>query len=260
MVLLQQIARRYTTRGLREALASVRAECQLQRRHRTGVRAARRYEATNGLQIQLGSGSHRKEGWVNVDLFTNADVQLDLREDLPFTDGSATLVYAEHLLEHFVYPNEVQHLLREIARVLQPGGILKLVVPDAGRALRAYVTSEEAFFAARGVRSYLASEPATPMHIVNYIFRQDGQHKYAYDDKTLSQVLWREGFVDVRRRLFDPALDSARRLEVNSLYMEATKPPAILTRVDAARSILPTGAACVHPTNRRSPDCAEPLS
>jgi predicted SAM-dependent methyltransferase len=189
MDILKQIARRHSTRGLREALANVRAENQIQRRHRTGVVAARQYENAKGLQIQLGSGRQRKEGRVNVDLSSAADLQLDLREDLPFPDGSSTLIYAEHVLEHFVYPNEVQHLLREIARVLQPEGMFKLVVPDAGRALKAYGAGDESFFAARAMRSYLALEKATPMHIVNYIFRQDGQHKYAYDFLTRSNSI-----------------------------------------------------------------------
>ena len=109
--------------------------------------------------------------------FADADVHLDLREDLPFPDGSASLVYSEHVLEHFTYPQEVQHIVREVGRILAPGGVFKLVVPDVGRALQAYGTGDTGFFAARGLRSYLARERPTPMHIVNYICRQDGQHK-----------------------------------------------------------------------------------
>jgi len=224
MSVVRSIARRYVSRGLRDALRSVAAEAAIHRRHRQGQRAARRFRGARDLRIQLGSGGQRKEGWVNVDLVADADVQLDLREPLPFDQGAASLVYAEHVLEHFVYPGEVQTLLREVFRILTPGGIFKLVVPDAGRALTAYGQSEAEFFAARRVRSYLASERPTPMHVVNYIFRQDGQHKYAYDEETLAQVLTAAGFADARRRLFDPSIDSARRHEANSLYMEAVKP------------------------------------
>ncbi|MEO8078027.1 MAG: methyltransferase domain-containing protein [Acidobacteriota bacterium] len=226
MTPLATIARRLTSRGVRSALRLVAVEAAISRRHRRGVRAARRYQGARGLQIQLGSGGQRKEGWVNVDLFADADVQLDLREPLPFADGSATLVYAEHVLEHFTYPTEARALLSEIWRVLAPGGMIKLVVPDAGRALVAYGASDAEFFAARGVRSYLASESPTPMHIVNYIFRQDGQHKYAYDAETLAQALALGGFTNARQRPFEPAIDSERRRGVNSLYIEGTKPAA----------------------------------
>jgi hypothetical protein len=66
------------------------------------------------------------------------------------------------------------------------------------------------------------------MHHVNDIFRQmtDGvaQHKYAYDAETLAQVLEAVGFVEARRREFDPTLDSERRHSVRNLYMQATTP------------------------------------
>ncbi len=224
MDVLKRLARRYVSRGLRQALRNIAIEAAISRRHQAGRRKARRYEAARGLQIQLGSGGQPKEGWVNVDLFADADAQLDLREDIPFADGSASLVYAEHVLEHFIYPQEVQHIVREIRRILAPGGMFKLVVPDAGRAMQAYGLGEQAFFTARRVRSYLATERPTPMHVVNYICRQDGQHKYAYDEETLAQVLESGGFVEARRRPFDPTLDSERRHAANSLYMEATKP------------------------------------
>jgi predicted SAM-dependent methyltransferase len=224
MEMIRTVARRYTSRGLRQALRRIAFEATIHSRHRQGLRAARKFENARDLQIQLGSGGQPKPGWVNVDLFADADVNLDLREPLPFPDGCARLVYAEHVLEHFFYPNEVHGILREINRILAPGGMIKLVVPDAGRALVAYGQGEDGFFRARRVRSYLAQERPTPMHIVNYIFRQDGQHKYAYDADTLAQALELTGFVDARPRPFDPAIDSEHRRGVNSLYMQARKP------------------------------------
>jgi hypothetical protein len=44
----------------------------------------------------LGSGFHPKIDWVNVDLIDEADLQLDLRERLPFDDGSVSDIYSEH--------------------------------------------------------------------------------------------------------------------------------------------------------------------
>ena len=63
------------------------------------------------------------------------------------------------------------------------------------------------------------------MHHVNYTFRADGQHKYAYDAETLGQVLRDTGFTDVARREFDQELDSAKR-RGHSLYMQGRKPSA----------------------------------
>jgi hypothetical protein len=63
------------------------------------------------------------------------------------------------------------------------------------------------------------------MHHVNYTFRADGQHKYAYDAETLGQVLRDAGFTNVAQREFDPELDSARR-RGHSLYMKGIKASA----------------------------------
>lgn len=49
---------------------------------------------------------------------------------LPYADGSCGHVYASNLLEHFP-PGETTAVLQEWARVLCPGGVLTLVVPDA---------------------------------------------------------------------------------------------------------------------------------
>jgi hypothetical protein len=63
----------------------------------------------------------------------------------------------------------------------------------------------------------------TPMHQVNYLFRQGHEHKYAYDGETLALILERAGFVRVNRRDFDPALDSESR-RIGTLYMKARRP------------------------------------
>ena len=197
------------------------------RRHRAGLAALRRTSIPSDARVQLGSGGQPKPGWVNVDLFNpDADVALDLRENLPFPDNSIAFIYSEHLFEHLAYPTDARHLLHESWRVLTPGGRLSLVVPHFGEALHAYVRGDTEFFAPDRLRSYLMHEHPTPMHHVNYWFRQDGLHQYAYDEETLGQVLRDAGFVDVRPRDFDPALDSEKRHALHSLYMDAAKPGA----------------------------------
>jgi hypothetical protein len=43
-------------------------------------------------QAEYGSGPNRKQGWVNNDLSPEADPSLDMRERMPFADGSATII------------------------------------------------------------------------------------------------------------------------------------------------------------------------
>jgi predicted SAM-dependent methyltransferase len=193
-----------TTRGFRRAVWTLFDEARIQRRHFAGRRRAVALTAP-GARIQLGSGGNPKRGWINVDLFARgADVALDLREELPFPDNIAAFVYSEHLFEHLEYPSEAKRFACEVLRILQPGGIFSVVVPDAGRALNAYVDPNDSFFADRRIRSYLAQETPTRMHHVNYTFRGDGQHKYAYDAETLGQVLRDVGFVEVQGAISTP--------------------------------------------------------
>ena len=62
---------------------------------------------------------------------------LDLRKPLPLTDGSASVVYSEHFLEH-LGADDARRFLAECRRVLRPGGLCHVVVPDAGRHVREY--------------------------------------------------------------------------------------------------------------------------
>ena len=91
------------------------------------------------LKIQLGGGPVRLKGWVNFG-FAPADVVLDLRWGLPLPKGCASFVFCAHVLEHLDYPEGVRDLLVEARRVLRPGGVLRLIVPDMqelGRKLTA---------------------------------------------------------------------------------------------------------------------------
>ena len=234
---MRDVAKRLTTRGLRRALSGVAEELALLRRHRAAIRKSRTLSLSGDLRVQLGSGGQPKDGWLNVDLFADsAQLHLDLREDLPFPDDSVSFVYTEHLFEHLDYPVDAHHLLREVRRILKPGGTLSIVVPDFGKALRAYASGDESFFTASDrLRSYLLRERATLMHHVNYWFRQDGHHHYAYDSETLAQVLTDSGFTSVRERAYDPELDSEKRYRLHSLYMEAVKPAATARQTAGGR-------------------------
>jgi predicted SAM-dependent methyltransferase len=198
----------------------------MQWKHQQGWRKARaKYAAASNLKLHVGCGSNYKQGWVNIDLFNpTADVALDLRERLPFSDESVSLIYSEHVLEHFEYPRDVRHILQECYRVLEPGGVFNVGVPDHGVVATAYATRDTSFFQERRLRSYLRDGDTTLMHHINYNFRQDGLHKYSYDEETLRQILERVGFEEIERRSFDPSLDSAKRNLSGTLYMQARKP------------------------------------
>jgi SAM-dependent methyltransferase len=66
--------------------------------------------------------------YLNIDLYNPAMRQMDLT-NLELADASRTLVWCSHVLEHI--PDD-RKALREIYRVLEPGGLLVLQVPVRG--------------------------------------------------------------------------------------------------------------------------------
>src|ERR1051325_747360 len=90
--------------------------------------------------LNLGCGSTFHPGWVNVDAapVSPAVRAHDLAEPLPFPDGHFRAVYASHVLEHFD-PEGGTRLLRECLRVLEAGGVARIVVPDLEAIARTYL-------------------------------------------------------------------------------------------------------------------------
>jgi len=75
------------------------------------------------LRLNLGCGSHKLQDWGNY------DTEVDLREPLPWLDNSVDFVLLEHVLEHLTTPKGVQ-LLRQVHRMLKPGGVVRIAIPD----------------------------------------------------------------------------------------------------------------------------------
>jgi SAM-dependent methyltransferase len=78
----------------------------------------------------LGAGKKHWDGWINVDAFRglgHAELIADVRS-LPLETGMAAQAVAIHVLEH-LHRWEAVDVLREWARILQPGGQLVIEVP-----------------------------------------------------------------------------------------------------------------------------------
>jgi SAM-dependent methyltransferase len=86
---------------------------------------------TEGRVLDLGCGTCKEPDAVGVDNVGLPGV--DLVHDLldfpyPFADGSAREVYLKHVVEHFPLP-DIQRILGEVYRVLEPGGLVHVRVP-----------------------------------------------------------------------------------------------------------------------------------
>jgi len=91
--------------------------------------------------LNLGCGMRTHPSWTNVDFKARAEgvIEHDLLKGLPFADESFDAVYHSHLLEHF--PKSYAPIfLKECFRVLRPGGVIRVVVPDLEQIARLYLS------------------------------------------------------------------------------------------------------------------------
>lgn len=95
--------------------------------------------------LNLGCGSAFHPDWTNLDFAPHPPHVLgyDLRHGAPFPDGLFDAVYHSHVLEHMSRQG-APDFLRECLRVLRPGGILRVAVPDLESIARAYLSALEA--------------------------------------------------------------------------------------------------------------------
>jgi len=197
-------------------------EAEISLLHLVGTRKSRKFRKATNLKLHVGCGRELKEGWINIDLDRVADLTLDVRRALPFLDNSCLIIYSEHFLEHLEYPGQVESFLKEAYRVLEPGRTFSIGVPDTEWPLRAYVQEDLDYFEF-AKQMWHPKWCVTKMEHINFHFRQGEEHKFAYDFETPKYVLEKSGFVQVKRRRFDPSLDSSDR-ELGTLYVDAVKP------------------------------------
>lgn len=184
----------------------------------------------SGHLVNVACGPQVLADFVNVDLFCadKAVVKWDCRSSLPFSNCSVAGIRVEHFVEHLEVREELTSFLSNCHRVLQSGGVLRVIVPDAEKYLRAYCQDDLSGFLALGVSVPFPAELPTRIDVVNHVFHQWQEHRWGYDFESLSLRLRQAGFSVTRRAEFGKssmaALAQDRKVhEPYSLYVEAIK-------------------------------------
>src|SRR3954466_5103292 len=94
--------------------------------------------------VNLGCGNRFHPAWTNIDMVSTGPgvIAHDLSRKLPLDDATCDLVYHSHVLEH-IRRSQVPFFLQECRRILNPGGIIRVVVPDLEAICRLYLDSLE---------------------------------------------------------------------------------------------------------------------
>ena len=144
--------------------------------------------------------------------------------------GSATVdtIYSSHMLEH-LDRLEADGFLAECRRVLRPGGILRLAVPDLRNAAYQYLRLNDGDGFLRTLQFDL-DKPRGPAERLRRLLTGGRGHHWMYDRDTLVALVSGAGFVDIRfmatgqTTIAEPgSLDLTER-EADSLCVEARQP------------------------------------
>lgn len=222
-----------------------------------------------GINVGCGTSPCELAGWENVDKAVNARIRSvpglrpllgavgllpgandrwpkrlkvhDIRKGLPYRESSLFYIYSSHCFEH-LYLNQAIEFLRDCFRVLKPGGVLRLVIPDLELYCREYMESvngnhrdrQEEFPADFFVRRLLMVRDAAPRGIVDRWFKpvlgKHTIHCWAYDWESLSARFAEAGFSNVKRLSYlQSAIPKIESLDLaekacESPYVEGRKP------------------------------------
>lgn len=185
----------------------------------------------SGLLVNVGCGPFGKEGWINLDLFAAPCVtmRVDCRHGLQLGDGAARGIHVEHYFEHLEQTTERPRFLAECRRCLEPGGVLRIIVPDMHKYVAAYLAEGWTTLNTIGCGGELPQAAfATKMEALNHVFVQDGEHYGGFDFEYLARTLRQAGFVDVEQvgwregRFPDGPIDREQHRPY-SLYVEACR-------------------------------------
>jgi predicted SAM-dependent methyltransferase len=120
----------------------------------------------------------------------------DATRAIPVADCSAEVIYTSHMVEH-LDRDELSRFFQEVRRVLVPGGILRIAVPDLSKIANSYMIDGDAdeFFRRMNVEG---NKPKTLRQRIQWFVAGPRHHMWMYDGTSLCRLLEENGFVEAK--------------------------------------------------------------
>jgi predicted SAM-dependent methyltransferase len=202
------------------------------------------------VKVNLGAGVNIAPGWINIDvngstliaglpgplirlayrlsrvkriessadyvrkLTRNVFVHHNLVYGIPLADQTVDFIYSGHFFEH-LYRADAEKLFRDAHRVLRPGGVFRINVPD----VTAWVELLKRGEIEEGLEGFFPRSEKNAGGVL-------GTHRYMYDFSVLQRLLREAGFTRVERcerhhgRV--PDLELLEHRNPTGLYVEAS--------------------------------------
>lgn len=138
------------------------------------------------MKLNLGCNTRIRKGYTNCDKdkYLGVDRVGDVFDLHEIPDDSIAEIYASHILEHARHRRTLD-ILKEWKRVLKPGGVLKISVPDFKRAVELYMQTGLCDW----IEYFLWGDQ----------IYEGADHMQGFDEGRLRKYLEEAGFTDITR-------------------------------------------------------------
>jgi len=175
-------------------------------------------------RLNIGCGKFPRPGWINLDnkVRPGVDCVADLRGDLPFADGSVDYAVAIHVLPH-IRLDGLSPALGRIRRILKPGGVIRLALPDLEKAIDAFRRGDAAYFE---VPDAQWKSPGAKL-VAQIVWHNDLQTPFTFD--LAKEALEKAGFAGAARCAFRetrsrfPEIVDCDNRPAESFFVEAAR-------------------------------------
>lgn len=175
-------------------------------------------------RLNWGCGSWTPEGWINSDIKEGPGIDLvcSIHDGLPLETDSLDYAVSIHALPEMTFDSIIP-ALQELRRVLKPGAILRLALPDLNRGIAAYQ---------RGDRDYFLIPDEDARSLGGKFITQMlwyGYSKILFTPDFVEEMLYKAGFTRVMHCEFGktasawPEITELDNRENESLFIEGIK-------------------------------------
>jgi predicted SAM-dependent methyltransferase len=187
-------------------------------------------EMSNRPYVQYGCGWSAPSGWRNFDasptlrferipiigqFYTKNESRFpenveygDIVKGLPIAQESCEGIYCSHVLEHLSL-DSFRAALRNTHKILRPGGIFRLVLPDLEYSVKQYICNSSNDAALAFMRETSLGHESRAKNLKQFAKSWIGnsQHLWMWDYKSIEPELHEAGFVGIRRAVFADSSD-----------------------------------------------------